>query len=101
MSTIQNVTPPTPSTPQPAAEPQKHPSRARSFSRRLSAKLQYDEARFFLILAVFIGIFAGLAVVCFRITMEWTRLLLLGSALTPSTLRAFLAPSLTGLFISL
>jgi chloride channel protein, CIC family len=101
MSTLQNVMPPTPSTPQPAPEPQKHPSRARSFSRRLSAKFQYDEDRFFLILAVFIGIFAGLAVVCFRITMEWTRLLLLGSALTPSTLRAFLAPSLTGLFISL
>jgi chloride channel protein, CIC family len=76
------------------------PSPVVEFSRRIGAKFQYNEDRFFLILAVFIGIFAGLAVVCFRITMEWTRLYLLGSAGTPSTLRAFLAPSLTGLFIS-
>ena len=68
--------------------------------RRITAQLSFDEDRFFLILAVFIGIFAGLAVVCFRITMEWARLYLLGSTLTPSPLRAFLAPCLTGLFIS-
>ena len=71
-----------------------------SFRRRLTAQLSFDEDRFFLILAVFLGIFAGLAVVCFRITMEWARLYLLGSALTPSPLRAFLAPCLTGLVIS-
>ena len=69
-------------------------------AQRISAHLAFDEDRFFLILSVFIGIFAGLAVVCFRITMEWTRFYLLGSALTPSTLRAFLAPSLGGLAIS-
>jgi chloride channel protein, CIC family len=74
---------------------------AGSLRRRLAAQLSFDEDRFFLILAVFIGIFAGLAVVCFRITMEWARLYLLGSTINPPPLRAFLAPSLTGLFISL
>jgi chloride channel protein, CIC family len=76
-----------------------HPSWA-ALTSRLTAQLAFNEDRFFLILAVFIGIFAGLAVVCFRITMEWTRLFLLGSALTPSPWRAFLAPALTGLVIS-
>ena len=74
---------------------------ADSLRRRITAQLSFDEDRFFLILAVFIGIFAGLAVVCFRITMEWSRLYLLGSAINPSPLRAFLAPALAGLFISL
>lgn len=76
-----------------------HPSWS-ALASRLTAQLAFNEDRFFLILAVFIGIFAGLAVVCFRITMEWTRLYLLGSALTPSPWRAFLAPSLSGLVIS-
>jgi CIC family chloride channel protein len=71
-----------------------------SLRRRITAQLSFDEDRFFLILAVFLGIFAGLAVVCFRITMEWARLYLLGSALTPPAVRAFLAPCLTGLVIS-
>ena len=76
-----------------------HPSWV-AFTSRLTAQLAFNEDRFFLILAVFIGIFAGLAVVCFRITMDWTRLYLLGSALTPSPWRAFLAPSVAGLVIS-
>jgi chloride channel protein, CIC family len=71
-----------------------------AFASRLTAQLAFNEDRFFLILAVFIGIFAGLAVVCFRITMEWIHLYLLGSALTPSPWRAFLAPSLAGLVTS-
>ena len=71
-----------------------------SLRRRIAAQLSFDEDRFFLILAVFIGIFAGLAVVCFRITMEWARLYFLGSALTPVPWRAFLAPALAGLFIA-
>jgi chloride channel protein, CIC family len=76
-----------------------HPSWG-AFANRLTAQLAYNEDRFFLILAVFIGIFAGLAVVCFRITMEWIRLFLLGSSLTPGPWRAFLAPSLAGLVIA-
>jgi CIC family chloride channel protein len=75
-------------------------SAAESLRRRLAAQFSFNEDRFFLILAVFLGIFAGLAVVCFRITMEWARLYLLGSALTPAPWRAFLAPALTGLVIS-
>jgi CIC family chloride channel protein len=83
----------------PEARAPTHPSWG-AFANRLTAQLAFNEDRFFLILAMFIGIFAGLAVVCFRITMEWMRLYLLGSALTPSPWRAFLAPSLTGLLIS-
>jgi chloride channel protein, CIC family len=86
-----------------AASPERsgpvHPSWG-AFASRITAQLAFNEDRFFLILAVFIGIFAGLAVVCFRITMEWTRLYLLGSSLTPTPLRAFLAPSIAGLVIS-
>jgi chloride channel protein, CIC family len=82
----------------PAPDPVR--SSVHSLRRRITAQLSFDEDRFFLILAVFLGIFAGLAVVCFRITMEWARLYLLGSALTPSPLRAFLAPCLAGLVIS-
>src|SRR5579885_3463423 len=85
----------------PLPSPDPIASAATSLRRRITAQLSFDEDRFFLILAVFIGIFAGLAVVCFRITMEWARLYLLGSSLTPSPLRAFLAPCLTGLFISI
>ena len=88
------------SAPSPAASSAPvHPSWG-ALANRLTAQLAFNEDRFFLILAVFIGIFAGLAVVCFRITMEWTRLFLLGSSLTPNPWRAFLAPSLAGLVIS-
>jgi hypothetical protein len=38
----------------------------------------FDEERYFLILSVFIGIFSGLAVVCFRLAIDWTHLALLG-----------------------
>jgi CIC family chloride channel protein len=68
--------------------------------RRLGAQLSYNEERFFLILAIFIGIFAGLAVVCFRVTMEWTHIFLLGSSITPPLTRSLLVPSLTGLVIA-
>lgn len=56
--------------------------------------------RFFLLLAIFIGIFSGLAVVCFRITIEFVRMALLGSSLSPSAPRIFLAPALTGLVVA-
>ncbi len=44
--------------------------------------------------------FSGMAVVCFRIAIEWVRLALLGSALAPSHLRVLLAPALTGLVVA-
>ncbi len=46
-----------------------------------------------------IGLFAGLAVVCFRIAIEWTRIALLGS-LYPKLPRVFIVPALAGLVIA-
>src|SRR5258708_26960680 len=47
---------------------------------RLFLKVEdvFHEEVFFLILSVFIGIFSGLAVVCFRLAIDWTHLALLG-----------------------
>ncbi len=58
------------------------------------------EEQFFLLLAVLIGIAAGLSVVCFRLCIDFLRLKLLGSGLQPSVPRVFLAPMLTGLVIA-
>src|SRR5579875_599502 len=60
----------------------------------------FREDRFFLILSVFIGVFAGLSVVCFRYAIDWCSIALLGSNPEPSRLRLLLAPSLTGLAIA-
>ncbi|MFY9751062.1 MAG: hypothetical protein WAJ92_00360, partial [Candidatus Acidiferrales bacterium] len=59
------------------------------------------EDQFFLLLAVLIGIFSGLAVVCFRVAIEWTKLETLGSSLTPSPLRALIVPVAGGLIVAL
>ncbi|HXW91460.1 MAG TPA: chloride channel protein [Terriglobales bacterium] len=59
-----------------------------------------SEERFFLILSVFIGIFAGLAVVCFRLAIDWTRIGLLGPAPSPHGLRLLLVPTLAGLAVA-
>ncbi len=58
------------------------------------------EDRFFLLLAVLIGIFSGLAVVCFRLAIEWTQMTLLGPSLAPSFPRVVLAPTLAGLVVA-
>ncbi len=60
----------------------------------------FREERFFLILSVFIGIFSGLAVVCFRFAIGWSRLYLLGTGAVLSPTRLLLAPTLTGLVIA-
>jgi CIC family chloride channel protein len=60
----------------------------------------FREERFFLVLSVFIGIFSGLAVVCFRFAIGWCRLYLLGSGAVLSTSRMLLAPTLAGLVIA-
>src|SRR5882724_6111392 len=60
----------------------------------------FREERFFLILSVFIGIFSGLAVVCFRFAIDWCRLYLLGSGAVLSPSRMILAPALAGLVIA-
>jgi chloride channel protein, CIC family len=58
------------------------------------------EDRFFLLLAVLIGVFSGLAVVCFRLAIEWTQITLLGPSLAPSFPRVVLAPTLAGLVVA-
>lgn len=63
-------------------------------------KSVFREDRFFLILSVFIGVFSGLAVVCFRFAIDWSRLYLLGTGAVLSPTRLLLAPTLTGLVIA-
>ncbi len=65
-------------------------------SRRAASR----EERFFLVLSVFIGIFSGLAVVCFRFSIDWCRIYLLGSGGVVSPLRLMLAPALAGLGVA-
>jgi len=60
----------------------------------------FREDRFFLMLSVFIGVFSGLAVVCFRFAIDWCRLYLLGSGAILSPSRMLLAPTLAGLVIA-
>jgi CIC family chloride channel protein len=60
----------------------------------------FREDRFFLILSVFIGIFSGLAVVCFRFAIDWCRIYLLGSGAVPTTWRLLAAPAIAGLVIA-
>jgi chloride channel protein, CIC family len=60
----------------------------------------FGEETFFLILSVFIGVFSALAIVCFRFAIDWSRIYLLGTGATPSTMRLLLAPSLAGLVIA-
>src|SRR3984885_9749990 len=71
--------------------------------RRMFAAIEgvFDEDRFFLILSVFIGIFSGLAVVCFRLAIDWTHLALLGSLPQSHHWRIFAVPSLAGLVVAI
>ena len=69
-------------------------------SRGALLRSLFREERFFLVLSVFIGIFSGLAIVCFRFAIGWCRNYLLGSGFTPSPARLLLAPSLAGLVIA-
>ncbi len=58
------------------------------------------EEQLFLVIAVVIGIYAGLSVVGFRIAIEWIRLRALGSSLAPSFPRVVLVPAVVGLLIA-
>jgi chloride channel protein, CIC family len=58
----------------------------------------FHEEVFFLILSVFIGIFSGLAVVCFRLAIDWMHLALLGPL--PHGWRLFAVPALAGLVVA-
>jgi chloride channel protein, CIC family len=63
--------------------------------------LTLREGQLFLLLAVIIGLFSGLIVVCFRVAIDWTRFWLLGSSMEPSRLRVLLAPTLAGFGVAL
>ena len=60
-----------------------------------------SEDRLFLFLAILIGVFSGLAVVCFRVAIEWMQFAVLGSTLAPTAPRVFIAPAIAGLGIAL
>ncbi len=70
--------------------------------RRLFATLEgaFHEEVFFLVLSVFIGIFSGLAVVCFRLAIDWMHLALLGPLPQTHTWRLFAVPALAGLVVA-
>jgi len=80
-----------------------HPSVVRfRISRRLFSTLEgaFHEEVFFLILSVFIGIFSGLAVVCFRLAIDWMHLALLGPLPQTHSFRLLAVPSLAGLVVA-
>jgi CIC family chloride channel protein len=60
----------------------------------------FKEERFFLMLAVFIGLFSGLAVVCFRLSIEWVKIAMLGPVPEPHSWRLLVAPVLASLIVS-
>lgn len=69
--------------------------------QRLFSTLEgvFHEEVFFLILSVFIGIFAGLAVVCFRLAIDWTHLALLGPLPRGHSWRLVAVPAAAGLLV--
>ena len=72
-------------------------------ARRLhwfSLATTFREERFFLTLAVFIGLFSGLAVVCFRLSIEWVKIALLGAVPEPHSWRLLVAPVGASLVVS-
>lgn len=82
------------------APPVSVPARRYSFVR-WPLQFAFREERFFLVLSVFIGIFSALAVVCFRLAIDVSRLWLLGPTLQPRGLRVILAPTLGGLVVAI
>jgi chloride channel protein, CIC family len=72
------------------------------FRQRLFSTLEgvFHEEVFFLVLSVFIGIFSGLAVVCFRLAIDWLHLALLGPLPHTHSWRLFAVPALAGLVVA-
>jgi len=58
------------------------------------------ERRLFLVLPIFIGIIAGLLVVCFRISIEWLHLALMGKEQAPHDWRFLVVPTVFGAVIA-
>lgn len=84
----------------PVAPPEGALSRAKARLARLFSGSLLPEDQFFFFLAIVIGLFGGLSVVCFRLAIDSTRLWLLGSSLRPPALRVLLAPTLAGLVVA-
>ncbi len=58
------------------------------------------EEQRFLLIAILIGIYSGLAVVCFRLAIEWTRLAVFGSQFRPAVPRTVIVPAIGGLLVA-
>ena len=58
------------------------------------------EDQLFLLLSILIGVFAGLAVVCFRISIDALRWIFFGSGLMPPRDRLVLVPGVVGLIVA-
>ena len=61
----------------------------------------FREDRFFLVLAVFIGVFSGLAVVCFRLAIEFSYLSFLGPVPQAHNPRLLLVPAGVSLVVAI
>jgi len=79
-----------------------HPARVwiHQYSPGALWRSAFREDRLFLVLSVFIGVFSGLAVVCFRFAIDWSRLYFLGTGAVLTPMRLLLAPALAGLVIA-
>lgn len=59
------------------------------------------EEQLFLLLSIFVGVISGLLVVSFRMAIEWSSALLLGSAPAPHQRRLFVVPAAVGIVVAL
>src|SRR5579862_1049720 len=66
----------------------------------LALQAAFREDRFFLMLSVFIGIFAGLIVVCFRLAIDWCNIFLLGPVPHAYSFRLLIAPAVVSLIVA-
>jgi chloride channel protein, CIC family len=90
----------TPSAPPPVGAAENSTSAWSELNPSFLLRSIFREDSFFLILSVFIGVFSGLAVVCFRFAIDWCQIYLLGSGAELSPWRLILAPTLAGLAIA-
>jgi chloride channel protein, CIC family len=67
---------------------------------RRSLRFAVREEHVFLLIAIAIGIYSGVSVVCFRLAIDWFRLRALGSSLVPTVPRLLLVPPLVGLIVA-
>jgi CIC family chloride channel protein len=78
--------------------------RTSALTRRLAHltfHTNFEEERFFLLLSIFIGIFSGLAVVCFRVAIDWSRITLMGPLPHSTAARIIGAPTAVGLLVAI